>query len=264
MSLPPPSPQTTAVITGASSGIGAALAHALAARGYNTTLVARDKEQLLHIAEGLKGYGARVDIIEADLTERADRRNIEAQVKRTGLAVDVLINSAGAATRTSIPECDLDTEFAHMELNVVSVVDLCRRFVNDMISRNSGAILNVASTAAFRPMPGQGTYAASKAFVLAFTSTLRLELQDSAVTVTALCPGPVATDFARRAGVGDEEIMKIPSIMWESADDVAAMAVDAMDRAAELCIPGRANVADATLALARTRQQASQAVSSLT
>ncbi|WLW54348.1 SDR family NAD(P)-dependent oxidoreductase [Streptomyces sp. YU58] len=261
MSLPPPSPQATALITGASSGIGAALAQALAARGYGTTLVARDKAQLRHVAEGLQKYGGRVDVIEADLTDRADRQNIEEQIKRAGLAVDILVNSAGAATRARIPECDLDTEFAHMELNVVSVVDLCRRFVNDMVDRGSGAILNVASTAAFRPLPGQGTYAASKAFVVAFTRTLRLELQDSPVTVTTLCPGPVATDFARRAGFSDEDITAIPSIMWESAEDVAAMAVDAMDRGAEFCIPGRANVADVSLSLLNTKQQASQAVS---
>ena len=261
MPLPSPSPHGTAVITGASSGIGAALARALASRGHGTTLVARDKARLRHIAEELQEYGARVDTIEADLTSRADRRYVEAEIKRAGLVVDILVNGAGAATRTSIPECDLDTELAHMELNVVSVVDLCRSFVGDMMVRNSGAILNVASTAAFKPLPGQGTYAAAKAFVLSFTRTLRLELQESSVTVTALCPGPVSTDFARRAGFSDEEIATIPSLMWETADDVAAVAVDAMERGAELCIPGRANVADATMALLKAKQQASRAVS---
>ncbi|MFD5536622.1 SDR family NAD(P)-dependent oxidoreductase [Streptomyces sp. NPDC127079] len=261
MSFPLPSPQATAVITGASSGIGAALARTLASRGYGTTLVARDGARLRHVAAVLQRNGARVDTIEADLTSRADRRNVEAQIRQTGLAVDILINGAGAATRTSIPECDLGTELAHMELNVVSVVDLCRTFVGDMLARRSGAILNVASTAAFKPLHGQGTYAASKAFVLSFTRTLRAELQDSPVTVTALCPGPVPTEFARRAGFSDEEIATIPSIMWHSADDVAAMAVDAMERGAELCIPGRANVVDATMALLKAKQQAAQAVS---
>jgi short-subunit dehydrogenase len=261
MSLPPPSPQGTALITGASSGIGAALAHTLAAHGYGTTLVARDGARLRHTAEELHQYGARVDTIEADLTSRADRRTIEARIRQTGLAVDILVNGAGAATRTSIPECDIERELAHLELNLVSVVDLCRCFVNDMIARNSGAILNIASTAAFRPLPGQGTYAASKAFVLSFTRTLRLELEDSPVTVTALCPGPVPTDFARRAGFSKEEVTVIPSFMWQSAEDVAAIAVDAMERGAEICIPGRANVVDATMSLLKAKQQTSQAVS---
>jgi short-subunit dehydrogenase len=224
-------------------------------------LVARDEARLRHVAAQIQGHGARVDVIEADLTSRADRRNVEAQLRRTGLAVDILINAAGAATRTSIPDCDLETELAHIELNVVSVVDFCRSFVGEMMARNSGVILNVASTAAFKPLHGQGTYAASKAFVLSFTRALRLELQDSSVTVTALCPGPVPTEFAHRAGFGDEEIATIPSIMWESADDVAAITVDAMERGAELCIPGRANVVDATMALLKAKRQTSQAVS---
>jgi short-subunit dehydrogenase len=261
MSLPPPSRHGTAVITGASSGIGAALARALAFRGYGTTLVARDKVRLRHVANELQGYGTRADIIEADLATRAGRRHVEAEVRRNGLNVDILVNGAGAATRTSIPECDLETELTHVELNVVSVVDLCRSFVTDMMDRNSGAILNIASTAAFKPLPGQGTYAAAKAFVLSFTRTLRMELQESSVVVTALCPGPVATEFAQRAGFSDEEIAMIPSVMWESADVVAEIAVNAMESGAELCIPGRANVMDATIALSKTKQQASKAAS---
>ncbi|MFI5571294.1 SDR family NAD(P)-dependent oxidoreductase [Streptomyces sp. NPDC051740] len=261
MSLPPPSPRGTALITGASSGIGAAMARALASRGYGTTLVARDGDRLRRTADELREHGARVETIEADLTSRTDRAELEARVGRTGLTVDILVNGAGAATRGSIAECDLDAELGHMELNVVSVVDLCRTFVDGMIAQKSGAILNIASTAAFKPMGGQGTYAASKAFVLSFTRTLRLELRESPVTVTALCPGPVPTDFDRRAGFTDEEISAIPAIMWKSADDVAAVAVAALERGAELCIPGRANVVDATMSLLKTKQQASQAVS---
>jgi short-subunit dehydrogenase len=213
------------------------MARALASRGYGTTLVARDGDRLRRTADELREHGARVETIEADLTSRTDRAELEARVKRT------------------------DIELGHMELNVVSVVDLCRKFVDGMIDRNSGAILNIASTAAFKPMDGQGTYAASKAFVLSFTRTLRRELQETLVTVTALCPGPVSTDFDRRAGFAAEDIAAIPAIMWKSADDVAAVAVDALDRGAELCIPGRANVADATMSLLKAKQQASQAVS---
>ena len=237
------------------------MARALASRGHGTTLVARDGDKLRRIADELREHGARVETMEADLTSRTDRAELEARVGRTGLTVDILVNGAGAATRGSIAECDLDAELGHMELNVVSVVDLCRTFVDGMIARKSGAILNIASTAAFKPMGGQGTYAASKAFVLSFTRTLRLELRESPVTVTALCPGPVPTDFDRRAGFTDEEISAIPAIMWKSADDVAAVALDALERGAELCIPGRANVVDATMSLLKTKQQAAQAVS---
>ncbi|MEU6348241.1 SDR family oxidoreductase [Streptomyces sp. NPDC047072] len=261
MSLPPPSPRGTALITGASSGIGAAMARVLASRGHGTTLVARDGDRLRRVAEELRVHGVRVETVEADLTSRAERAELAARVGRTGLDVDILVNGAGAATRGSIAECDLDAELAHMELNVVSVVELCRTFVDGMVARNSGAILNIASTAAFKPMGGQGTYAASKAFVLSFTRTLGLELAESAVTVTALCPGPVPTDFDRRAGFTDEEVAAVPAIMWKSADEVAAVAVDALERGAELCIPGRANVVDATMSLLKSKQQASRAVS---
>ena len=261
MALPPPSPRGTAVITGASSGIGTALARALASRGYGATLVARDGDRLSRVAHELREFGVRVEAFEADLTSRTERRDLEARIGGTGLTVDILVNAAGAATRGDFAECDLETEFGHLELNVVSVVDLCRTFANDMLARGSGAILNVASTAAFKPLTGQGTYAAAKAFVLSFTRTLRLELQETPLTVTALCPGPVPTEFAHRAGFGPEDIATIPRIMWKSADDVAAIAVDAMDRGVELCIPGRANVADATMWLLKSKQQATQAAS---
>ncbi|MEV7285127.1 SDR family NAD(P)-dependent oxidoreductase [Streptomyces sp. NPDC093252] len=264
MSLPPPSAQGTALITGASSGIGAALAQALAERGYGTVLVGRDPARLGAVAEDAARHGGRVETVEADLAEASGRRLLAERVERSGLTVDILVNAAGAATRTSVAECDVASELAHIALNVTTVVELCRRYVDGMLARKSGAILNVSSVAAFRPLAGQGTYAASKAFVLSFSRTLALELQDSPVTVTALCPGPVPTPFARTAGFSEEEIAAVPRVMWVAADKVAATAISAMEQGAELCIPGRPNVIDAAMCLQQSREEASQAVSRAT
>ena len=136
-----------------------------------------------------------------------------------------------------------------VEVDVVTVVDLCSRLLPGMVERGSGAVLNVASTAAFQPLPGQAGYGAGKAFVLSYTQSLAGELAGSGVTATALCPGPVDTGFGERAGFSKEDAQAaLPSIMWVTSADVAKAAVEGMDKGRLVVIPGVANRAAATLA----------------
>jgi short-subunit dehydrogenase len=144
---------------------------------------------------------------------------------------------------------DPAAEVAMVELDVAAVVDLCTRFLPGMVGRGRGAVLNVASTAAFQPLPGQAAYAAGKAFVLSYTQSLVGELRGTGVTATALCPGPVKTAFGATAGfTAEQEDNSLPRVMWVSAEDVARAAVDGLDRGRAVVIPGVANRVSARLA----------------
>lgn len=242
MPLPTPAPDRTCLVTGASSGIGADIARQLAARGLGVTLVARREELLRALADELAAaHGIRAEVIAADLAEPAPRVELAAEVARRGLAVDVLVNNAGFSTTGPVHRGDHTKEVAMVKLNVEAVADLCAIFVPGMVERGRGAILNVASTAAFQPMPGQAGYAASKAFVLSYTHALRGELKGTGVTATALCPGPVDTGFGEAAGFTDEQMGTVPKFMWVSAGDVARAAVEGLDKGRAVVIPGAAN-----------------------
>jgi short-subunit dehydrogenase len=168
------------------------------------------------------------------------------EVGRRGLVVDVLVNNAGFSTMGPVHRSDPAREVAMLRTDVEAVVDLCSRLVPGMVERGAGAVLNVASTAAFQPLPGQAGYSASKAFVLAYTQALAAELAGTGVSATALCPGPVETGFAEAAGIGDEEAAKaMPRFMWVPATDVAAAAVEGMAKGRTVVIPGAANVVTA-------------------
>ena len=242
MALPSPAPDRTCLVTGASSGIGADIARELAARGLGVTLVARREELLRALADELTAaHGIRAEVIAADLAEPAPRVELAAEVERRGLVVDVLVNNAGFSTTGPVHRGDHTKEVAMLKLNVEAVADLCAIFVVGMVERGRGAILNVASTAAFQPMPGQAGYAASKAFVLSYTHALRGELKGTGVTATALCPGPVDTGFGEAAGFTDEQMGTVPKFMWVSPGDVARAAVDGLDKGRAVVIPGAAN-----------------------
>ncbi|MGH9080134.1 MAG: SDR family NAD(P)-dependent oxidoreductase, partial [Acidimicrobiales bacterium] len=204
MTLPAPDPDRTCVVTGASSGIGAEIASLLAARGFGVTLVARREAKLRQLADLLSArHGVRVEVITADLTDEASRYAIATGLANRSLAANVLVNNAGGTTVGPVSRSDVDKELAMIRTNVEAVVHLCSVFVPGMVERRSGAVLNVASTAAFQPLPGQAGYGASKAFVLSYSHALRGELRPTGVTVTALCPGPVETGFAAAAGISD-------------------------------------------------------------
>jgi short-subunit dehydrogenase len=246
MSLPPPAPDRAAVVTGASSGIGREMARELHRRGHQVVLVARSADKLEQLAAEL-GDGAHP--LPADLGDRTARAGLLDGVTALGLTPDVLINNAGFSTLGPIASSDPEAEIAMVEVDVVAVVDLCSRFVPGMVERGRGAVLNVASTAAFQPLPGQAGYAAGKAFVLSYTQSLAGELRGSGVSATALCPGPVETGFVETAGFTDDEAKgALPPIMWVDAAKVARAAIDGLARGRLVVIPGAANRAASVMA----------------
>jgi short-subunit dehydrogenase len=163
-------------------------------------------------------------------------------VAERGLVVDILVNNAGMSTMGAVHRSDPRREVGMLRIDVEAVAHLCSTFVPGMVERGRGAVLNVASTAAFQPLPGQAGYAASKVFVLAYTQALGQELKGKGVTATTLCPGPVKTGFGAAAGIPDDEAeASLPKFMWVSAEDVAKAAVDGMAKGRSVVIPGASN-----------------------
>ena len=202
MALPPPAPGSTCLVTGASSGIGAEIARALARRGHGVTLVARREERLRELATELADtHGIRAETLGCDLADEGARIRMLARLAELDLVVEVLVNNAGFGTSGSFAALDQDRELEMVRLNIEAVVALCGRFVPELVERGRGAVLNLASTAAFQPLPRNATYAASKAFVLSFTDALHAEVKGRGVTATSLCPGPVKTEFVEVAGM---------------------------------------------------------------
>ncbi|HZC70046.1 MAG TPA: SDR family oxidoreductase [Jatrophihabitans sp.] len=246
MSLPPPAPDRAAVITGASSGIGTEIARELHRRGHQVALVARSADTLDALA---KEFGPGAHALPADLADRSERASLLDRVADLGFTPDVLINNAGLSTVGPVWESAPDAELNMIEVDVAAVADLCTRFLPGMIERGTGAVLNVASTAAFQPVPGQAGYSACKAFVLSYTQSLSAELRGTGVSATVLCPGPVDTGFDERAGFTQgDAVNALPSFMWVSPTDVAKAAVDGMARGRLAVIPGVANRVAAQLA----------------
>lgn len=248
MSLPSASDGLTALVTGASSGIGEGIARELARRGRDVTLVARSEDKLTTLATELTAMGVRADVLATDLSDRAARAELPDRVADLGLSVSILVNDAGLSTMGAVHRGDPDAELNMIEVNVMALADLCTRFLPAMVERRSGAVLNVASTAAFQPLPGQAGYAASKAFVLSYTQALHGELRGTRVTATALCPGPVHTGFNDVAGITRQQAeATMPRFMWESIESVARCGVDAMAAGRTSVIPGTAGKITATL-----------------
>jgi short-subunit dehydrogenase len=238
MSLPEAAADRTAVVTGASSGIGVELAR----RGRGVTLVARRADKLEDLARELTATGVRAEVLAADLTDRGARAELPDRITGLGLTPDIVVNNAGLSTLGAVAKADPEREMAMVELDVVAVVDLCTRFLPGMVERRRGAILNVASTAAFQPLPGQAGYGACKAFVLSYTRSLGGELRGTGVTATTLCPGPVDTGFGETAGFAKEDAdAALPGFMWETAEAVAKTGIEALDKGRAVAIPGPAN-----------------------
>ncbi|MEA2478105.1 MAG: uncharacterized protein QOJ07_27 [Thermoleophilaceae bacterium] len=247
MSLPQPSDRSIALVTGASSGIGSELARGLARRGHGVVLVARRRERLEELAAELKSdHGVRAEPIEADLADAGSRDALAAAVEGLGLDVEIVCNNAGYGTSGDFAELDRERELAMTRTNCEAVVDLAGRWLPGMKERGRGALLNTASTAAFQPLPGQATYAASKAFVLAWTEAVHTELAGTGVSVTALCPGPVKTEFQDVADAHDFAA-SLPKPLWVSAADVAEAGLKGLDRGARVVIPGIGNRASGAL-----------------
>ena len=181
MALPIPKENTTAIVTGASSGIGAEIARELARRGHGVTLVARREERLRALADELgRAHAIRAEVLAADLTDADSRAKLPGLVAERGLTPDILVNNAGFTTMGPVHRAERDAELAMIRTNVEAVVDLCTLFVPGMVTRHRGSVLNTASTAAFQPLPGQAGYGASKAFVLSYGRALGAELRGRA------------------------------------------------------------------------------------
>jgi uncharacterized protein len=238
VALPTPSPSSTAVVTGASSGIGAAIARELADRGHGVTLVARREDRLRELADELAGR-VRIEVIACDVADSAARSGLFDEVGRRGLTADILVNNAGIGTIGAVTNASVDDEIAQVRVNVEAVIDLTTRAVQQMVPRGRGAILNVGSTAGYHPFPGQAGYAASKAFVITYTQGLRGELAGTGVTVALLNPGPVRTEFLKSAGMNERTFADaFPKFLWTPARDVARTAIDALDGDRGTVIPG--------------------------
>ena len=239
MPLPDPSTDSIAIVTGASSGIGAELARGLARRGHSVGLVARRRDRLEELAKELSA-DVRAEVLEADLGDAGSRDGLARQIDGLGLDVAVLCNNAGFGTYDDFTDLDRERELEEVRTNVEAVVDLTGRYLPGMVERGRGAVLNTASTAAFQPLPGNATYAASKAFVLLFSEALHTEVRDKGVTATALCPGPVKTEFQEVADA-DDFAGKLPKPLWVAPEQVAEQALKGLERGARVVTPGIGN-----------------------
>ncbi|HVP03291.1 MAG TPA: SDR family oxidoreductase [Solirubrobacteraceae bacterium] len=236
MSLPVPSKESVVVVTGASSGIGAELTRQLAALGHDLVVVARREDRLQELADDVRvGHGVDVIVHAADLQLREARLALLGAVADQGRHIVGLANNAGYGSSGRAWELDLDHEEGEIQLNVAALHHLTLAVVPEMVRRRAGAVLNVASAAAFQPMPGMATYAATKAFVQSFSEALHAELAGSGVSVTTLCPGPVDTEFGAVAGI-DEGVF--PGVLKVSAEEVAAQAVRGMLTGKRSVVPG--------------------------
>jgi uncharacterized protein len=233
------------LVTGASAGIGAEFARQFAARGANVALVARRADKLEALAREINaGHGVEARAVPCDLADAAERNKLPDLLGRQGIVVDHLVNNAGFGTAGPFAGSDGAREAAMVRLNCEAIVELSHRFVPGMLERRRGGVINVASTAAYQPLPFMATYAASKAFVLSFSLALAEELQDSEVRVLALCPGPVPTEFQQVARIE----LKAERVAVLSAEQTVSRALAGYAAGRRLIVPGALNKAGATLA----------------
>jgi short-subunit dehydrogenase len=229
----------TAVVTGASSGIGAAIARELVARGHSVTVVARDAGRLSRtVAELAAAESACVEQVACDVATAAGRATLVATLRERRRDVELLVNNAGIGSAGRFQELASERETAMVATNCEAVVALCSAFLPAMVERGRGGILNTASIGGFQPLPRQATYSATKAFVLTFGDALTADLAGTGVTVTTLCPGPVPTPFWDAEGM---EISAMPTASVRSAAEVAARAVDGVERGRRVVVPGLVN-----------------------
>ena len=230
----------TALITGASAGIGKALAPLFARDGHDVILVARGRERLEQLAAELTMlHGVQAHVIVADLGDPRAPVAIFEEVRERGLSVDFLVNNAGFGSNGAFLEQPLPREAEMVEVNCTALLQLSHLFGGPMRQRGFGRILNIASTAGFQPGPFMATYYASKAFVISFSEALAHELKGTGVTVTCHCPGATHTEFAGKAGNDKSRLFQRSGI--PSAEEVAAHAYGAMMRGEVLAVHGMLN-----------------------
>lgn len=242
--VPAAAPRPTALITGASGGIGEALAVQLAGQGVNVILVARTESKLRALADRLSAaHGVRADVVALDLANPHAPQRLYEAVDALGLHADFLINNAGFASYGEFSKLPLEGEMEMIQVNIATLTELTHRFLPGMVERGRGRVLNVASTAAFMPGPLMSVYYASKAYVLSFSEALNEELRGTGVSVTALCPGPVRTGFQARAQMEDSRLLSsaVNRVTMLSAEEVAKQGLDAMFRGQGAHVAGLGN-----------------------
>lgn len=236
MSLPPPAPDSIALVTGASSGIGEQFARQLAERGHRVALVARREDVLTRLAEELGGAEHAV-AIPADLAEPGDRDRVAGAIHDLGAKVEILVNSAGFGIYQAFVESGRVRELYQLHLLVEAPVDLMGRYLPEMVERGRGAVINMSSSAGFQALPYNAGYSAAKAYILQLSEAVHAEVQDQGVTITAVCPGPVPSGFQEASDAG-YFAERLPKFAMVSAERVAREALAAAERGKISVTPG--------------------------
>lgn len=232
----------TALITGASAGIGTSFAHVFAEHGFDLVLTARRDDRLSELAKVIATqYGRRVHIVAADLADPSAPAKIEREITNASITIDVLVNNAGYGLAGNFLDCTWEQHRDFLQVMVTAVADLTRRFLPGMIARRYGRIINVASLAGLVPVSaGHTLYGASKSMLIKFSQSLALEAMAHNVHVTALCPGFTYSEFHDVNGMR-QQVSQLPSFMWMDADTVARQGYDAVMRGDIVCVNGRVN-----------------------
>ncbi len=229
----------TALITGASSGIGWELAKLFAKDGYNLVITARREEKLKQLADELKSYNVNCEIIVKDLSDPTAPKELFDEIRKKGIHIDVLVNNAGFGIGTKFIDSDPVNELAMLQTNIIALTALTRYAILEMKKKGKGKILNLGSTGSFSPCPNSAVYCATKAYVLSLSEAIAEELKGTGITVTTLCPGPTATGFAATAGVTEVKSFNSPGVMQPSA--VAKIGYEALMKGKTLAIAGLQN-----------------------
>jgi short-subunit dehydrogenase len=226
----------TTLITGASAGIGKALAERFAANGHDLVLVARREDRLASLADELEAdHGVAANYVPMDLADRQAPYELYEETRDRGIQVDILVNNVGIGTQGAFVENDLDRELDQMQLNMVTPTQLTHLYGGDMADRGEGGILNVSSTAAWFPGPFMTIYYASKAYMKSFSEGLAGELEPEGVSVTVLCPGPVETEFQERA---ENEDTPLGSGQMQDVEMVAEAGYDGLQAGETVVVTG--------------------------
>ncbi|XDD49002.1 SDR family NAD(P)-dependent oxidoreductase [Leptospira sp. WS92.C1] len=232
----------TAIITGGTVGIGYELSKLIAADGYDLILIARNEKTLKAVKKEIESaYKVKVDILSLDLADSKTPKKIFDFVKKSKTIVEVLVNNAGFGTNGRFDRMDLKKEIAMIQVNVTALVELTHLFLQGMVERKNGKILNVASTSAFQPGPNMSNYYATKAYVLSFSEAIYEEVKKDGVTVTALCPGPTKTEFFERAEITQSKLLNNPMTPILSAKTVAEIGYDALKKGKAVVVSGLLN-----------------------
>lgn len=236
----------TILITGASSGIGMAMAHDLCSRGANLILAARSTEKLNELAELIRKKGKEAYVFTSDLSVSGSAEKLHYEINEANLQVDLLINNAGYGRWGEFTDFDLADYNKMIQLNITTLTELCHLYITDMAKRKNGGIINVGSTASFFPIPYGNVYSSTKAYVLMFSEALNYEYREKGIHVMALCPGATESEFMAVATEKDKEVQKIAkektsSVSFQTSEEVAKECLDAYEKGKIYHIAGKSN-----------------------